>query len=183
MLTCSILRSSAIFSVLVFPAFHKPADASLKQRRFAGFAFFRKSIYTSLYPERLSDDPVRNWKYIPKTLFFAKTDSHADNITEAIKKSFAVEFEKAGQKLPEKFVQKITCKAGNSNQLIQDFRNEKEFRIAVTVTLVATGTDVKPLEILVFMRDINSAVLYTQMKGRGCRTMDDDKFQLLMKEG
>ena len=144
---------------------------------------FKESIYTSLYPERLSDDPIRNWKYIPKTLFFAKTDGHADNIIEAIKKSFAVEFEKAGLKLPEKFVQKITCKAGNSNQLIQDFRNEKEFRIAVTVTLVATGTDVKPLEILVFMRDINSAVLYTQMKGRGCRTMEDDKFQLATPNG
>ena len=144
---------------------------------------FKNSIYTSLYPERLSDDPVRNWKYIPKTLFFAKTDSHADNIIAAIKDSFAVEFEKVGLKLPEKFVQKITCKAGNSNQLISDFRNEKEFRIAVTVTLVATGTDVKPLEVLVFMRDINSAVLYTQMKGRGCRTMDDDKFQLATPNG
>lgn len=144
---------------------------------------FKQAIYSSLYPERLSDDPVRNWKYIPKTLFFAKTDSHADNIVEAIKQSFAVEFEKVGLKLPEKFVQKITCKAGNSNQLISDFRNEKEFRIAVTVTLVATGTDVKPLEVLVFMRDINSAVLYTQMKGRGCRTMDDDKFQLATPNG
>ena len=144
---------------------------------------FKQAIYSSLYPERLSDDPARNWKYIPKTLFFAKTDSHADNIVEAIKQSFAVEFEKIGLKLPEKFVQKITCKAGNSNQLISDFRNEKEFRIAVTVTLVATGTDVKPLEVLVFMRDINSAVLYTQMKGRGCRTMDDDKFQLVTPNG
>ena len=144
---------------------------------------FKQAIYSSLYPERLSDDPARNWKYIPKTLFFAKTDSHADNIVEAIKQSFAVEFEKIGLKLPEKFVQKITCKAGNSNQLISDFRNEKEFRIAVTVTLVATGTDVKPLEVLVFMRDINSAVLYTQMKGRGCRTMDDDKFQLATPNG
>ena len=144
---------------------------------------FKQAIYSSLYPERLSDDPARNWKYIPKTLFFAKTDSHADNIVEAIKQSFAVEFEKIGLKLPEKFVQKITCKAGNSNQLISDFRNEREFRIAVTVTLVATGTDVKPLEILVFMRDINSAVLYTQMKGRGCRTMDDDKFQLVTPNG
>lgn len=144
---------------------------------------FKQAIYSSLYPERLSDDSVRNWKYIPKTLFFAKTDSHADNIVDAIKQSFAVEFEKVGLKLPEKFVQKITCKAGNSNQLISDFRNEKEFRIAVTVTLVATGTDVKPLEVLVFMRDINSAVLYTQMKGRGCRTMDDDKFRLATPNG
>ena len=61
--------------------------------------------------------------------------------------------------------------------MISDFRNNKDFRIAITVTLVATGTDVRPLEILVFMRDINSEVLYTQMKGRGCRTIDDDKLR------
>ncbi|MBR6612193.1 MAG: hypothetical protein IKK93_08175, partial [Campylobacter sp.] len=82
-------------------------------------------------------------------------------------------------KVPENYVQKITCKAGNSNQLISDFRNNNDFRIAITVTLVATGTDVRPLEVLVFMRDIHSEVLYTQMKGRGCRTIADDKLQLI----
>ena len=58
--------------------------------------------------------------------------------------------------------------------MIKNFRNDKKFRIAVTVTLVATGTDVKPLEVLIFMRDVNSESLYVQMKGRGVRTITDD---------
>ncbi len=65
----------------------------------------------------------------------------------------------------DKFVQKITYSAGDSNELMRQFRNNKEFRIAVTVTLVATGTDVKPLEVIMFMRDVESDSLYTQMKG------------------
>lgn len=139
---------------------------------------YKKAVYTSLFPDRKRGD-ISDLTSLPKTLFFAKTDSHADNIIAAIKESFEEEFKKFGEKLPENFVQKITCKAGNANNLIQDFRNNKDFRIAVTVTLVATGTDVKPLEILVFMRDINSSVLYTQMKGRGCRTIDDEKLRLV----
>lgn len=74
-------------------------------------------------------------------------------------------------------MRKITYSAGDSNALIRDFRNEKDFRIAVTVTLVATGTDIKPLEVVFFMRDINSEVLYTQMKGRACRYISDDKLK------
>ena len=79
--------------------------------------------------------------------------------------------------VPDKFVQKITYSAGDSNALIRDLRTEKEFRIAVTVTLVATGTDVKPLEIVLFMNDVQSSVLYTQMKGRGCRVINEDKLR------
>lgn len=133
---------------------------------------YKDSIYEYLYPERKKD-----WYMIPKTLFFAKTESHAECIKQAIEDVFGPEFPSG--KVPENFVQKITCKAGNSNQLISDFRNNNDFRIAITVTLVATGTDVRPLEVLVFMRDINSEVLYTQMKGRGCRTIADDKLQLV----
>ena len=77
--------------------------------------------------------------------------------------------------MPENFVQKITYSAQDSNGLIRDLRTEKDFRIAVTVTLVSTGTDIKPLEVVLFMKDIHSIVLYTQMKGRGCRTIGDDK--------
>ena len=129
---------------------------------------YRDAIYTKLFPNRDAD-----WNYIPKTLFFAKTDNHAELIIKIIKDSFKEKF--PDEKLPENFVQKITCKADkNPNTLIDNFRKEKDFRIAVTVTLVATGTDVRPLEILVFMRDIHSSVLYTQMKGRGCRSIDDD---------
>ena len=71
----------------------------------------------------------------------------------------------------------ITYTSGDSNGLIRDLRIEKDFRIAVTVTLVATGTDVKPLEVVLFMKDVMSDVLYTQMKGRGCRVVDDEKLR------
>ena len=75
----------------------------------------------------------------------------------------------------EKFVQKITYSAGDINALIREFRTDKEFRIAVTVTAVATGTDVKPLKVVFFMKDVNSDVFYTQMKGRGCHAISYTK--------
>ena len=131
---------------------------------------YMDSIYTELYPER-----KENWKYIPKTLIFAKDDNHATKIVEVTKKIFAEKF--SDGKVPENFVQKITYSAGDSNALIRDLRTEKDFRIAVTVTLVATGTDVKPLEVVLFMNDVKSDVLYTQMKGRGCRTINEDKLR------
>ena len=131
---------------------------------------FKKSIYEDLFPER-----DKKWEYVPKTLIFAKDDNHASEIVERVKEVFAEEFE--GDKVPDNFVQKITYSAGDSNALIRDFRTEKDFRIAVTVTLVATGTDVRPLEVVFFMRDVHSDVLYTQMKGRGCRVISDDKLR------
>lgn len=115
------------------------------------------------------------WEYIPKTLIFAKDDNHASEIVEGVKDVFKDEFEDGC--VPEHFVQKITYSSGDSNGLIRDLRTEKDFRIAVTVTLVATGTDVKPLEIVLFMKDVHSDVLYTQMKGRGCRVISDDKLR------
>ena len=136
---------------------------------------YRDSIYTQMYPERLSEHEFDNWRYIPKTLIFAKDDNHADQIVEIAKKVFAEKFDN-GQ-LPENYVRKITYSAGDSNALIRDFRVEKDFRIAVTVTLVATGTDIRPLEVVFFMRDVNSEVLYTQMKGRACRCISDDKLK------
>lgn len=131
---------------------------------------FKEAIYRDLYPDRKAD-----WAHIPKTLIFAKDDYHATEIVKAAKEVFKTEF--PGQKLPEGFVQKITYSAGDSNALIRDLRTEPAFRIAVTVTLVATGTDVKPLEIVLFMKDVQSDVLYTQMKGRGCRTISEDKLR------
>lgn len=131
---------------------------------------YMESIYTDLYPER--ED---NWNYIPKTLIFAKDDNHATKIVEITKKVFAEKFPSG--KVPDNFVQKITYSAGDSNALIRELRTEKDFRIAVTVTLVATGTDVKPLEVVLFMNDVKSEVLYTQMKGRGCRILNEDKLR------
>lgn len=131
---------------------------------------YRDSIYTDLYPDR-----EENWNYIPKTLIFAKSDKHADEIIEAINEVFKEKFD--GISIPNGYVQKITYSAGDSNQLIKEFRINKVFRIAVTVTLVATGTDVRPLEVVMFMADVKSDVLYTQMKGRGCRTINHDKLK------
>lgn len=123
---------------------------------------YKDAIYKDLYPDR-----EQNYNYIPKTLIFAKSDAHATNIVKILREQI---FPEQG----EKFVQKITYSAGDTNALIREFRNDKDFRIAVTVTLVATGTDVKPLEVLVFMRDVKSEALYVQMKGRGVRTVQDD---------
>ena len=131
---------------------------------------YKKSIYGELYPDR-----DKKWEYVPKTLIFAKDDNHATQIVDMVKEVFGTEFESGV--VPEHFVQKITYTAEDSNGLIRDLRTEKDFRIAVTVTLVATGTDVKPLEIVLFMKDVHSDVLYTQMKGRGCRVIDDDRLR------
>ncbi|MBO7081359.1 MAG: DEAD/DEAH box helicase family protein [Neisseriaceae bacterium] len=131
---------------------------------------YKNAIYEVLYPER-----EKNWAYIPKTLIFAKDENHATQIVEIAKQVFAEEFENG--ELPQHFIQKITYTAENSDQLIREFRTAKDFRIAVTVTLVATGTDIKPLEVVFFMKDIHSSTLYTQMKGRGCRVINDDKLR------
>ena len=131
---------------------------------------YKKAIYEDLYPER-----DKKWEFIPKTLIFAKDDNHAAEIVEIAEDVFKTEFE--NNTLPKNYVQKITYTAGDSDALITDLRTTKDFRIAVTVTLVATGTDVKPLEVVLFMKDVHSDVLYTQMKGRGCRIISDDKLK------
>ena len=130
---------------------------------------FRDAVYTEMF-----NDPQRDPKfdYLPKTLIFALNDAHASNIVKIAKEVF-------GKENDPQFVQKITYSAGNSNELIRHFRNDKEFRIAVTVTLVATGTDVKPLEVVMFMRDVESDSLYTQMKGRGVRTIGDEQLRIV----
>ena len=131
---------------------------------------YKKSIYEELYPDR-----EKKWDYIPKTLIFAKDECHATQIVNIVKQVFGTEFE--DDIVPEHFVQKITYTAEDSNGLIRDLRTEKDFRIAVTVTLVATGTDIRPLEVVLFMKDVHSEVLYTQMKGRGCRVIEDDRLR------
>ena len=107
---------------------------------------------------------------VPKTLVFAKTDLHADDITKIMRE----EFGKGND-----FCQKITSKTTGKKpeDLLNEFRNSYNPRIAVTVDMIATGTDVKPLECLLFMRNINSAAYFEQMKGRGCRVIDSDALQ------
>ena len=102
----------------------------------------------------------------PKTLVFAKTDSHADDIIQTVREEFAEGNE---------FCKKITYKAEEDpKSVLAQFRNDYYPRIAVTVDMIATGTDVKPLECLLFMRDVRSRNYFEQMKGRGTRTLDHD---------
>lgn len=127
---------------------------------------YKDVVYTSMYPDR---EP--NYDYLPKTLIFAVSEDHAKIIVEIAKEVF-------NRKVDDnKFVQRITYSCDDTNKLIQQFRYNVDFRIAVTVTLVATGTDVRPLEVLIFLNDIRSETLYAQMKGRGCRTITTSKLQ------
>ncbi len=103
---------------------------------------------------------------VPKTLIFAKTDSHADDIIEIVREEFGE---------GNDFCKKVTYRSEEDpKSILASFRNDFYPRIAVTVDMVATGTDVKPLEGLLFMRDVRSAGYFEQMKGRGTRTLGFD---------
>ncbi|AMR33682.1 restriction endonuclease subunit R [Mucilaginibacter sp. PAMC 26640] len=99
---------------------------------------------------------------VPKMLIFAKSDSHADDIINIVREEFAEE---------NKFCKKITYRSEEDpKSILQQFRNSYYPRVAVTVDMIATGTDIRPLEVLLFMRDVKSRSYYEQMKGRGTRT-------------
>ena len=127
---------------------------------------YKDVVYTQMYPNR---EP--NYDYLPKTLIFAVNEGHAKAIVEIAKEVFE---RKADD---DKFVQRITYSCDDTKKLIQQFRYDVDFRIAVTVTLVATGTDVRPLEVLLFLNDIRSETLYAQMKGRGCRVIKQSELR------
>ena len=118
---------------------------------------FKEKLFTDLFPGRSGD-------WVPKTLIFAKNDNHAEDIVAFVRE----EFGKGND-----FCKKITYKAsGKSENIIKAFRTAPEFRIAVTVDMIATGTDIRPLECLLFMRDVRSQLYFEQMKGRGTRVID-----------
>ena len=131
---------------------------------------FRKALMEEIYPNRYDE----NGQYeVPKTLIFAKTDSHADDIISIVRE----EFNEGND-----FCKKVTYKIDEDpKSVLNRFRNQYYPRIAVTVDMIATGTDVKPLEVLLFMRDVRSANYYEQMKGRGTRTINDDSLQLVSR--
>ena len=108
-------------------------------------------------------------KEVPKTLIFAKTDSHADDIIQTVREEFGE---------GNAFCKKLTYKIDEDpKSVLAQFRNDYHPRIAVTVDMIATGTDVKPLECLLFMRDVKSRNYFEQMKGRGTRTLDMDELR------
>jgi len=131
---------------------------------------YKKALKTTIFPNRVDE----NGDYeVPKTLVFAKTDSHADDIIKIIRE----EFDEGND-----FCKKVTYKIEEDpKSILNRFRNSYYPRIAVTVDMIATGTDVKPLEVLLFMRDVKSINYFEQMKGRGTRTINSDTLQLVTK--
>lgn len=120
----------------------------------------KTAVETQIFPAR---------KETPKTLIFAKTDSHADDIINIVREVY-------GQ--GNAFCKKVTYRAEeDADSILSSFRNDYNPRIAVTVDMIATGTDVKPLEVLLFMRDVRSKGYYEQMKGRGVRSLDGDSLR------
>ena len=119
---------------------------------------FRDKLYTEIFPGRSA---------VPKTLIFAKTDAHADEIVEQVREIFNEGAD---------FATKITYNAKNPKERLADFRNSPSLRIAVTVDMIATGTDVRAIECVFFMRSVRSAVYFEQMKGRGARIINADDY-------
>lgn len=131
----------------------------------------KTAVETTIFPHR---------KETPKTLIFAKTDSHADDIIRTVREVYGE---------GNAFCKKVTYRAGtdpetgkavpgdDADSVLASFRNDYNPRIAVTVDMIATGTDVKPLEVLLFMRDVRSRGYYEQMKGRGVRSLDAESLR------
>ncbi|HDV5796624.1 TPA: DEAD/DEAH box helicase family protein, partial [Legionella pneumophila] len=133
-----------------------------------------KEALPSIFPGR---------QEVPKTLIFAKTDSHADDIIQIVREEFG-EGNQFCKKVTYRVAYDITDSDGNiiekgedPKSVLAQFRNDFYPRIAVTVDMIATGTDVKPLECLLFMRDVKSRNYFEQMKGRGTRTLEKDSLQ------
>ena len=122
----------------------------------------RKVIQT--FRDKLFTEIFRGRTEVPKTLIFAKDDSHAEDILRIVRTAF----EKGND-----FCKKITYRTTGDTpeRLLASFRNSYNPRIAITVDMVATGTDIKPLECIIFMRNVRSQVYFEQMKGRGTRTI------------
>jgi len=122
---------------------------------------YREKLFTEMFPGR---------EIVPKTLIFAKDDSHAEDIVRIAREEFGK---------GDEFCQKITYRSTGKKpeDLISDFRNSYHPRIAVTVDMIATGTDIKPLEVLLFMRAVKSRLLFEQMLGRGTRVVSQTELQ------
>jgi type I restriction enzyme R subunit len=131
---------------------------------------FKEKLFTEIFPGRTE---------VPKTLIFAKDDSHAEDIVHLVREEFG-----KGNEFCKKITY-LTYKATGekTEDLIASFRNSYHPRIAVTVDMISTGTDIKPIECLLFMRDIRSPVYFEQMKGRGTRTISATDLKAVTPDG
>lgn len=146
---------------------------------------FKEKLFTEIFPGRQD---------VPKTLIYAKDDSYADDIVQIVREEFGrgnnfcekITYKTGtarivNKKIDEegKEVEEVKYKSTNikAEDLLSSFRNSYNPRVAVTVDMIATGTDIKPLEVVMFMRAVRSRNFFEQMKGRGVRVIRDNDFQ------
>lgn len=157
---------------------------------------FRDKVIPDAFPDR---------KEVPKTLIFAKDDSHAGDIVRMVRDEFTEKnefcekityrtgftrvekdvFDEKGHPVlkpdgtPEKKTEWVKTSSLSPDEILANFRNSYYPRIAVTVDMISTGTDVKPIECVFFLRNVRSAGFFEQMKGRGVRVISPDKLQVV----
>jgi type I restriction enzyme R subunit len=146
---------------------------------------FKAKLFTELFPGRSE---------VPKTLIYAKDDSHADDIVRIVREVFGkgndfaqkITYRTEIARIVQKVVgpdgtemEQVTYKSSGvkTDDLLSAFRNGYNLRIVVTVDMLATGTDIRPLEIVMFMREVKSRSFFEQMKGRGVRVIDTNELQ------
>ena len=158
-------RWEALDDTLVYGANQLDRDVVAVDQIRTVIRTLRDKLRTDLFPDRVE---------VPKTLIFAKDDTHAEEIVRIVREEFG---------RGNDFCQKITYSVKKPSELIKAFRNSYFPRVAVTVDMIATGTDIKPLEVLVFMRMVQSSGLFEQMLGRGTRVISDTDLQTVTPEG
>ena len=124
---------------------------------------YKDNLFTQLFPDRSGE-------WVPKTLIFAKDDNHAEEIVHIVREVFG-----EGNEFAKKITYRNTSESPKT--LIKSFRVDPFPRVAVTVDMIATGTDIKPVEVVIFMRDVKSEGYFEQMKGRGVRSIDNATLQ------
>ena len=127
---------------------------------------FKEKLFTEIFPGR---------KQVPKTIIFSKNDSHADDILHIVREEFG-----KGNDFAKKITYKTTGETPEN--LIKSFRNSPLPRIVVSVDMIATGTDIRPVECLLFMRDVKSRIYFEQMKGRGTRVISPTELRAVTSD-
>ncbi len=152
---------------LLYEGRHLDCDVMTPDQIRTVITAYKDALFTELFPGR---------REVPKTLIFAKHDAHAEDIVKIVREVFG-----KGNDFAQKITYRVT--GAKPEELINRFRVSYNPRIVVSVDMISTGTDIKPLEVLFFMRPIKSRTFFEQMKGRGSRVMRDEEFRLVTPDG
>ncbi len=132
---------------------------------------FNKKVVTVPFNQVVAEELAKSIdpNFPGKTLVFAVSDAHADIVVDELKKAFG----NAYGEIEDAAIAKITGSVDRVGSLIRSYRNDSLPKVAVTVDLLTTGIDVPSIVNLVFLRRVNSRILYDQMIGRATRQCPD----------